>query len=103
MDGASIRMDDAEAGRRLGVARPSAGPGVGTVSPRGAGLQLREACRDGGALNSPEEIPTVPGRHITDQQAKLYMNLRRTHTRETAAAKAGFGASTGGRLIESVH
>ena len=40
----------------------------------------------------------MPGRHITDQQAKLYMNLRRTHTRETAAAKAGFGASTGGRL-----
>jgi hypothetical protein len=40
----------------------------------------------------------VPGRHITDQQAKLYMNLRRTHSRETAAAKAGFGTSTGGRL-----
>ena len=40
----------------------------------------------------------MPGRHITDQQAKLYMNLRRTHSRETAAAKAGFGTSTGGRL-----
>jgi len=50
-------------------------------------------------LSTPQKrIPTVPGRHITDQQAKLYMNLRRTHTRETAAAKAGFGASTGGRL-----
>ena len=40
----------------------------------------------------------MPGKHITDQQAKLYMNLRRTHTRETAAAKAGFSASTGARL-----
>lgn len=40
----------------------------------------------------------MPGRHITDQQAKLYMNLRRTHTRLTAAAKAGFSASTGARL-----
>jgi hypothetical protein len=40
----------------------------------------------------------VPGKHITDQQAKLYMNLRRTHTRETAAAKAGFSTSTGARL-----
>ena len=37
----------------------------------------------------------MPGKHITDQQAKLYMNLRRTHTREIAAAKAGFSASTG--------
>ena len=51
-----------------------------------------------GLLNFPEETPTVPGRHITDQQAKLYMNLRRTHSRETAAAKAGFSTSTGGRL-----
>jgi hypothetical protein len=40
----------------------------------------------------------VPGRHITDQQAKLYMTLHRTHTRETAAVRAGFSASTGARL-----
>lgn len=50
-----------------------------------------------GVLNTPEEIP-VPGRHITDQQARVYMNLHRTHTRRTAAAKAGFSASTGARL-----
>ena len=40
----------------------------------------------------------MPGKHITDQQAKLYMNDRRTHTREAAAAKAGFSTSTGARL-----
>ena len=40
----------------------------------------------------------MPGRHITDQQAKLYMNRRRTHSRETGAAKAGFSSSTGRRL-----
>ena len=40
----------------------------------------------------------MSGKHITDQQAKLYMNLRRTHTRQTAAAKAGFSTSTGARL-----
>jgi len=40
----------------------------------------------------------VPGTHITDQQARLYMNLRQTHTRQTAAAKAGFSISTGARL-----
>jgi hypothetical protein len=51
-----------------------------------------------GLLNCQEEIPTVPGTHITDQQAKLYMTLRGTHSRQTAAAKAGFSTSTGARL-----
>jgi hypothetical protein len=49
-------------------------------------------------LSTPQKRSPVPGKHITDQQAKLYMNLRRTHTRETAAAKAGFSTSTGARL-----
>ena len=49
-------------------------------------------------FSTPQKRPPVPGKHITDQQAKLYMNLRRTHTRETAAAKAGFSTSTGARL-----
>jgi hypothetical protein len=40
----------------------------------------------------------VPGTHITDQQAKLYMNLRRTHSRQTSAVKAGFSTSTGARI-----
>lgn len=40
----------------------------------------------------------MPGTHITDQQAKLYMSLRRTHTRPIAAAKAGFSPSTGARV-----
>src|SRR3954452_16590239 len=48
-------------------------------------------------LNSPEEN-SVPGTHITDQQATLYMHLRRHHSRPIAAAKAGFSASTGARL-----
>jgi hypothetical protein len=40
----------------------------------------------------------VPGTHITDQQATLYMHLRRNHSRTIAAAKAGFSTSTGARL-----
>lgn len=40
----------------------------------------------------------MPGRHITEQQAKLYMTLRRTHSRQAAAAKAGFSTSTGARF-----
>ena len=55
-------------------------------------------CRSGEVLNFPEEILSVPGTHITDQQARLYMKLRRTHTRQIAAAKAGFSPSTGARL-----
>ena len=40
----------------------------------------------------------MPGNHITDQQVRLYMDLRRTHTREAAAAKAALSVTTGARL-----
>ena len=42
----------------------------------------------------------MPGKHVTDQQVRLYMELRRTHTREAAAARAGFGATTGSRVLK---
>ena len=38
------------------------------------------------------------GKHITDQQVRLYMEFRRTHTREAAAAKTGLSTTTGARL-----
>ena len=47
---------------------------------------------------SQSEGPVVPGTSITDQQARLYMSLRRTLSQQTAAARAGFSASTGSRL-----
>ena len=40
----------------------------------------------------------MPGRPITDQQMRCYMTLRTRHTRATAAAMAGFSASTGYRV-----
>jgi hypothetical protein len=40
----------------------------------------------------------VPGNHITDQQVRLYMDIRRTHTREAAAARAGLSTTTGARI-----
>jgi len=40
----------------------------------------------------------MPGKPITDQQARLYMTLRRTHRQNTAAAMAAFSTSTGYRL-----
>jgi hypothetical protein len=39
----------------------------------------------------------MPGRPITDQQYRYYMTLRQKHPRKTAAAMAGFSASTGRR------
>lgn len=40
----------------------------------------------------------MPGKAITDQQARLYMKVSKTHRRMTAAAMAGFSVSTGARL-----
>lgn len=40
----------------------------------------------------------MPGRHVTDQQMRLFMTLRQTHTIPVAAAKAGISQATGYRL-----
>lgn len=40
----------------------------------------------------------MPGRHITDQQMRLFMTLKQSHTVPVAAAKAGFSQATGYRL-----
>src|ERR1017187_3381410 len=42
--------------------------------------------------------PSLPGISINEQQARLYMSLRQTLSQQTAAARAGFSASTGSRL-----
>lgn len=39
----------------------------------------------------------MPGRHINDQQVRLYMRLRADHPQITSAAKAGLSVSTGRR------
>jgi hypothetical protein len=40
----------------------------------------------------------VTGRHINDQQVRLYMRLRTDHTQITAAAKSGLSLATGRRI-----
>ena len=40
----------------------------------------------------------MPGRHVTDQQTRLFMTLRKTDTISVAAAKAGMSRATGYRL-----
>jgi hypothetical protein len=49
------------------------------------------------------EGPFVPGTFINDQQARLYMSLRRTLSQQTAAARAGISPSTGSRLDADPH
>ncbi len=43
----------------------------------------------------------MPGRHVTDQQMRLFMTLRHTHSVPVAAAKAGVSQATGYRLQSS--
>src|SRR5208283_1422047 len=40
----------------------------------------------------------LPGRHVTDRQMRLFMNLRRNHSPAIAGAKAGFSTATGYRF-----
>ena len=42
----------------------------------------------------------MPGRQVTDRQKRLFMTLKKTHTIDVAAAKAGFSRATGYRLAE---
>src|SRR6202165_5856969 len=41
---------------------------------------------------------TLPGRHITDCQTRLFMSYRQSETASVAAAKAGFSAATAYRI-----
>jgi hypothetical protein len=47
---------------------------------------------------TPMRNRTLPGRHITDCQMRLYMSMRQSERASVAAAKAGFAASTGYRI-----
>lgn len=45
----------------------------------------------------------MSGTHITDQQVRLYMNKRKHHTQEAAAAMAGFSERTARRIERGIH
>lgn len=40
----------------------------------------------------------MPGRHVNDQQVRLYMTARITRPQATAAAMAGISVATGRRI-----
>ena len=49
-------------------------------------------------LRDQTEVPVVPGKPITDQQARIYMQDRHRHSQRVAAARAGFSERTARRL-----
>src|ERR1700756_344292 len=52
----------------------------------------------GSGFFTPMRNRSLPGRHITDCQMRLYMSFRKTETPSVAAAKAGFSAATAYRI-----
>jgi transposase InsO family protein len=46
---------------------------------------------------------SLPGRHITDCQTRLYMSFRQAETPTVAAAKAGFSAATAYRIEQDLR
>ncbi len=40
----------------------------------------------------------MPGTHITDQQVRLYLNIRKTKSQALAAAKAGISERSARRI-----
>ena len=79
-----------DARRREGVARPElriwrpAGPRKGPC------FLAVTVGRIGSGFFTPMRNRSLPGRHITDCQMRLYMSFRQTETPTVAAAKAGF-------------
>ena len=72
----------------LATARPCKGPCFQAVT----------AGRIGSGFFTPMRNRSLPGRHITDCQMRLYMSFRQTETPTVAAAKAGFSAATAYRI-----
>ena len=52
----------------------------------------------GSGFFTPMRNRSLPGRHITDCQMRLYMNFRQAETPTIAAAKAGFSTATAYRI-----
>ena len=75
---------------------------IGVPPPEGARWLAVAAGRIGSGFFTPMRNRTLPGRHITDCQMRLYMSFRHTEPPVIAAAKAGFSAASAYR-IEQDH
>ena len=66
--------------------------------PQGAVFSGGRGRSIGSGFFTPMRNRSLPGRHITDCQMRLYMSFRKTETPSVAAAKAGFSAATAYRI-----
>src|SRR5690242_5146279 len=67
-------------------------------APQGAVFSGGRGRSIGSGFFTPMRNRSLPGRHITDCQMRLYMSFRKTETPGVAAAKAGFSAATAYRI-----
>ena len=67
-------------------------------APQGAVFSGGRGRSIGSGFFTPMRNRSLPGRHITDCQMRLYMSFRKTETPSVAAAKAGFSAATAYRI-----
>ena len=66
--------------------------------PEGAVFSGDRGRSIGSGFFTPMRNRSLPGRHITDCQMRLYMSFRQAETPTVAAAKAGFSAATAYRI-----
>src|SRR5580704_1721489 len=95
-----VNLDENDAGCvTAGGRSPSdvANPANG-AAPNGARWLAVAAGRIGSRFFTPMRNCPLPGRHITDQQMRLYMSLRQTEPAVIAAAKAGFNTASAYRI-----
>ncbi len=59
--------------------------------------------RIGSGFFTPTRNRSLPGRHITDCQMRLYMSFRQADTPRVAAAKAGFSTATAYRIEQDLR
>ena len=95
----SVNQDEKSPAVPAGGRSPTGGAKPANGALLGGGVWLAVAAgRIGSGFFTPMRNRTLPGRHITDCQMRLYMSFRHTEPPVIAAAKAGFSAATAYRI-----
>src|SRR6202022_1890636 len=84
------------AGVTKGGRSPTGVTPAAALTPEGPHLAVTAAGK--GSAFSFERTNSLAGRHVTDQQMRLFMSLRRNHSPAVAGAKAGFSTAAAYRF-----
>src|SRR6267154_1392478 len=100
----SIRMRECRRMHDEGRASPTGVANLTTgAAPQGAVFSGGRGGRIGSGFFTPMRNRSLPGRHITDCQTRLYMSFRQADTPTIAAAKAGFSTATAYRIEQDLR